>query len=101
MAMTDTGLRQSYELTDEEWHDLDEIGYVRLGVVLSEEEIDQLCDRIDDIMLGNIHYEGMRMQLCPSAGEGKKGGFSPEHKGSSLKYRKIQELEMEVIGPRF
>ena len=96
MAMTCTHLRQNNELTEAEWQELEAIGYVRLGVVLPEEKIDRLCDRIDEIMLCNIHYEGMRMQLCPSAAE-PMTGFSARHKSSSLKYRKIQELEMDSL----
>ena len=98
MAMIGTNLRQNTELTEAEWQELEEIGYVRLGVILPEREINRLCDRIDEIMLGKIRYEGMRMQLCPSASEAEgMTGFSARHKDSSLKYRKIQELEMDPL----
>ena len=50
------------------------------------------------VMLGKVRYEGMRMQLCPSASGAKEmTGFTARHKGSSLKYRKIQELEMDPL----
>ncbi len=98
MAMIGTNLRQNTELTEAEWQELEAIGYVRLGVILPEGEINRLCGRIDEIMLGKIRYEGMRMQLCPSASEAEEmTGFSARHKGSSLKYRKIQELEMDPL----
>ena len=93
-----TNLRQSSTVTDAEWQALEEVGYVRLGVVASEAQIDELCERIDQIMLGDIRYEGMQMQLCPSASDDReKVDFSQNHKGSSLKYRKIQELEMDPL----
>ncbi len=98
MTTAITNLRQKNKMTDAEWQELEKVGYVRLGVVLPKEEIDRLCERIDEIMLGKIRYEGMRMQLCPSAlGAEQMTGFSAKHKGSSLKYRKIQELEMDPL----
>ena len=91
-------LRQNDKITPAEWQLLEEMGYVRLGVVLTEAEIDRLCQRIDQIMWGTIRYPGMRMQLCPSAlGSEKMSRFSPQHKGSSLKYRKIEQLEMDPL----
>ena len=98
MAIVHKNLRQNNKMTEAEWLKLEEVGYVRLGVVLPEAEIDRLCQRIDEIMLGTIRYEGMRMQLCPSSSKvGLTTSFSAEHKGSSLKYRKIQELEMDPL----
>jgi len=81
-------------VTSAEWKLLEEVGYVRLGVVLTEAEIDRLCQRIDQIMWGTIRYPGMRMQLYPSAlGSEKVSRFS----GSSLKCRKIEQLEMDPL----
>ena len=98
MAIVHKKLRQNNKMTEAEWLKLEEVGYVRLGIVLPEAEIDRLCQRIDEIMLGTIRYEGMRMQLCPSSSKvGLTTSFSAEHKGSSLKYRKIQELEMDPL----
>ena len=98
MAIVHKNLRQNNKMTEAEWLKLEEVGYVRLGIVLPEAEIDRLCQRIDEIMLGTIRYEGMRMQLCPSSSKvGLTTSFSAEHKGSSLKYRKIQELEMDPL----
>ncbi len=74
-----------------------ENGYVRLGRVVAKEQIDALCQRIDAIMLGDIHYENMLMQLCPSAGNDTLAHQTKEFKGSSLKYRKIQDLEQDPL----
>ena len=46
-----------------------ERGYVRLGRVVPVAQIEALCARIDDIMLGRVRYDNMLMQLCPSAGQ--------------------------------
>ncbi|SVD36474.1 uncharacterized protein METZ01_LOCUS389328, partial [marine metagenome] len=40
-----------------------ETGYLRLGQVVSSDEIQALCGCIDNIMLGQMRYEGMPMQL--------------------------------------
>lgn len=74
-----------------------EQGYVRLGHVAPTEEIEALCERIDAIMLGQVTYDKMYMQLCPSAGDPEKAKHTRENKGSSLKYRKIQDLEWDPL----
>ena len=74
-----------------------EEGYVRLGHVAPRDEIDDLCRRIDQIMLGEVRYDSMLMQLCPSAGHPELSRQSREFKGSSLKYRKIQDLEQDPL----
>ncbi len=84
-------------LSDEELEQYNELGYVRLGHVAPDEEIDGLCERIDDIMLGNISYDNMLMQLCPSAGKPELSKQTKEFKGSSLKYRKIQDLDQDPL----
>ena len=98
MIIVKTKLRQNNKVSEAEWRELESVGYVRLGVVLPSAQIDRLCNRIDQIMLGNIRYEGMGMQLCPSGSRAEqKTRFSAKYQGSSLKYRKIQELEMDPL----
>lgn len=72
-------------------------GYVRLGHVAPRTEIDALCQRIDQIMLGQVRYDDMLMQLCPSVGNPELARQTKEFKGSSLKYRKIQDLEQDPL----
>jgi hypothetical protein len=72
-------------------------GYVRLGHVVPTGQIEALCERIDDIMLGRIRYDNMLMQLCPSAGQPELSVQTKTFKGSSLKYRKIQDLEQDPL----
>ena len=85
------------ELSAAELDQFHEQGYVRLGHVASREEIDGLCQRIDQIMLGEVRYDNMLMQLCPSAGNPELSRQTKEFKGSSLKYRKIQDLEQDSL----
>ena len=84
-------------LNREELEAFHEEGYVRLGRAVPVAQIKALCQRIDDIMLGKVVYPDMLMQLCPSAGEGERARQSREFKGSSLKYRKIQDLERDPL----
>lgn len=85
---TTTTTCEATALTDQNWTEYNEEGYTRLGVVYPEEEIDRLCERIDEIMLGKIRYEGMMMQKCPSSEEGTD---------ETLNYRKIQDLEQDPV----
>ncbi len=85
------------KLTEEELRAYQEYGYVRIGHVAPPGEIETLCQRIDDIMLGKIRYGNMLMQLCPSAGKPELANQSKTYKESSLKYRKIQDLEQDPL----
>ena len=69
------------ELSAAELDQFHEQGYVRLGHVASREEIDGLCQRIDQIMLGEVSYDNMLMQLCPSAGNPELSRQTKEFKG--------------------
>ena len=84
-------------LSDAELAAYHEHGYVRLGKVAPDEEIEALCRRIDDIMLGKIRYDNMLMQLCPSAGKPELSTQTKVFKGSTLKYRKVQDLEQDPL----
>ena len=75
-----------------------EEGYVRLGHLLSNKELAALQQRIDDIMLGAIPYEKMRFQLDSTTGVYREA--PPEsigHKGATLQYRKIMDLEQDPL----
>ncbi len=84
-------------LTHDELAAYHEHGYVRLGKVAPDDEINALCQRIDDIMLGKIRYDKMLMQLCPSAGKPELSTQTKVFKGSTLKYRKVQDLEQDPL----
>ena len=68
-----------------------------MGKVLSDEELAVLQQRMDDIMLGRapLDYDRMAMQLDREPGTGKPGPQSKGHKGATLSYRKIQDLEYD------
>jgi ectoine hydroxylase-related dioxygenase (phytanoyl-CoA dioxygenase family) len=87
-------------LTDAQWAQYQREGYLVLGKVLSDERLKALQDRIDAIMLGDadIDYSKVLMQLDSTTG---KYEDAPEqtmgHKGRSLAYRKIQNLEHDRV----
>lgn len=87
-------------ITDDQWSRYERDGYLRLGPVLSPEDLHALSRRIDDIMLGRaaVDYDQLLMQLDSTTGEYSDAGVqSNGHKGDTLAYRKIQNLEIDDL----
>jgi ectoine hydroxylase-related dioxygenase (phytanoyl-CoA dioxygenase family) len=87
-------------LTDEQWRQYEEQGYLRLGRTLGPGELSALQERIDAIMLGtaDVDYDRLLMQLDSTTGKYEDAGAqSRGHKGATLGYRKIQELEIDPL----
>ena len=83
-------------LTDTQWAQYERDGFLRLGHVLQPDELQALQTRIDDIMLGraDLDYNRLLMQLDSLDGKYENAGQqSRGHKGATLNYRKIQDLE--------
>ena len=85
-------------IDDKQWQRFLEEGYLLLGAVLDDAELNTLKTRIDDIMQGKVElpYDRMMMQL-----DGKSSCYremepmTKGHKGQTLNYRKITELELD------
>ena len=87
-------------LTDARLQEFRRRGYLRLGKLLGDEELRALRVRIDEIMLGTapVPYDRMLMQLDPGTSPPqRRRGASTGHKGATLAYRKIQDLELEPL----
>lgn len=87
-------------VSDESWRRYQRDGYLRIGRVVDDEELAALQQRIDDIMLGraDIDYNQLLMQLDSETGEyGDAGAQTRGHKGATLNYRKIQDLELDPL----
>ncbi len=84
-------------ITGEQWEHFWENGYVRIGQVVSDAEFARLQQRMDDIMLGKapLDYDEIMMQLDRHPGKNAPGPQSKGHKGATLLYRKIQNLERD------
>ena len=79
-------------------------GYLRLGRVAPLPEIERLCSRADDVLLGDVQYPGMTFQLCPSAVDVAEqwedvrtsaGLEAAVAAVRTLKYRKVQGWERD------
>ena len=87
-------------ITREQWSFYDEQGYLKLGRLLSDDELAALQQRIDQIMLGRaqLDYSKLTMQLDAESGRYEDmPTISRGHKGATLGYRKIQDLELDDL----
>ncbi|MCB9149628.1 MAG: phytanoyl-CoA dioxygenase family protein [Caldilineaceae bacterium] len=88
------------QISPTQWTQYEEQGYLHLGRVLDDQELHALQQRIDEIMLGTapLDYDRMLMQLDSTTGDYKD--MPPQtngHKGATLNYRKIQDLELDPL----
>ncbi len=87
-------------LSNSQWEQYNQDGYLKLGKLFDAQGLKELQDRIDQIMLGtaDVNYEQLLMQLDSETGNYEDAGVqSPGHKGSTLNYRKIQNLEFDPV----
>jgi hypothetical protein len=85
-------------LSDSQWWEFYQQGYLHLGKLLDDAELASLQERIDEIMLGKVRYEKMMMQLDGGGAYEDLPSQTVGFKGATLDYRKIQDLEQD---PRF
>ena len=85
------------EITARQWEEFDREGFLFLGRVASEKQLAGMQQRIDYIMLGlaQVNYDQIMMQLDREPGTGRPGPQTKGHKGPTLLYRKIQQLEFD------
>ena len=87
-------------ISDTQWQTFQDLGSVRLGRVVTDEELEELRRRIDEIMLGTapVPYDRIMMQLDTRTG--RHEDMDPQtkgHKGATLAYRKMQGLEFDPL----
>src|SRR3954471_16348117 len=90
----------THSISPEQWAFYDEHGYLKLGRVMDDATLEALRRRIDDIMLGRapVDYGRLMMQLDSDTGKYEDAGEqSRGHKGTTLGYRKIQDLEFDPL----
>ena len=85
------------KITAKQWQHFDRSRFLRLGQIASDQQLVDMQQRINDIMLGlaSINYDQLLMQLDREPGTGKPGPQTTDHKGATLLYRKIQQLEFD------
>ena len=92
------------ELSYAQWQEYEREGYLRLGRCLTDEELAAMQQRMDGIMLGTapVDYDRMMMQLDRIPGKTDEPGPGTKgHKGATLHYRKIQDLEFDPLFLRY
>ena len=91
-------------ISENQWADFDEHGYVKLGNVVEADTIEHRGQRINEIMLGQaeLNYDQIPMQedADPDAYETPQP-HTQGHKGGHLNYRKIQKLEFDPFFLRY
>lgn len=91
-------------ITDRQWAQYTTEGYLHLGRLLDDDGLASLQQRIDAIMLGeaDADYDRMMMQLDTETGQyGDMSAQTTGHKGATLNYRKIEQLECDPLFLRY
>lgn len=78
--------------------ELEQHGYARLGRVLSDEGLELLRERAEELMLGRVSYPGLFFQPDATTGRYEDAPLGLGWQGPSLDYRKLEKLELD---PRF
>jgi phytanoyl-CoA hydroxylase len=97
-----TGLHAP-QLSDAELEHFEREGFIVLGRVAPPEQIEAMCERIDDIMMGRVVLPNPALfQLCPSAEDlphyAEHGSAQTKvWKGATLRYHKVQDLEQDLL----
>src|SRR3989338_4589579 len=84
-------------INNQQWNEFQELGYLKIGQI-DPATLKAVQDRIDEIMLGKapLNYDRIMMQLDSATGNYEDAGDqSKGFKGSTLAYRKIQDLEYD------
>jgi phytanoyl-CoA hydroxylase len=74
-----------------------EHGWARLGRVATDETLEALRARADDVMLGRVTYPGLFFQMDAASGSYDDLTFGEGYEGPSLEYRKIEKLEQDPL----
>lgn len=85
-------------LSEYQWREFQEQGFLKLGRVGTEEQLRALQTRIDALMLGRVPNEGIWFQLDSQDGQyGSVKDWDGQWKGPTLNYRKIEKLERDPL----
>ncbi|HVH44236.1 MAG TPA: phytanoyl-CoA dioxygenase family protein [Labilithrix sp.] len=74
-----------------------EHGWARLGTLADEATLVALRARADAIMLGEVTYPGLFFQHDSDSGRYEDLEYGKGWKGPSLKYRKVEKLELDPL----
>jgi hypothetical protein len=72
-------------------------GFAQLGRVLSEDALQALRARADALMLGQVVHEGLFFQHDSASGRYDELPLGRGYLGPSLRYRKLEKLELDPL----
>ena len=73
-------------------------GHLRLGKLLSTQDLAALQERSDAIMMGDVRYENMRYELDSKTGSyGDRVAKTTQHEKATLQYRRIDRLDKDPL----
>jgi hypothetical protein len=84
-------------LSDQQWSEYQQQGYLRLGPVLDASELAAVQRRIDAIMLGEVRYPALQYQLDTGGAYEELPDPDARGAGATLRYRKLQGLEADPL----
>jgi len=84
-------------LSDEQLRHFEQYGYLQLGTVLDESQLDALRRRLDAIMLGEIRNPGLQFQLDTGGAYEALADPVAGLPEKTLGYRKVQGLETDPL----
>lgn len=84
-------------LDEQQWHDFARDGFLHLGQVLTSAEVAALCERADQLALGQVRNAGIEMQLDTGGAYEELPGAVRSFAEGTLLYRKIQGLEKDPL----
>jgi hypothetical protein len=87
-------------LTESQWSDYLRDGYLRLGPVLSPEEVAALCARADELALGSRTFPELELQPDTGGDYEQLPGAVHAFERGTLLYRKIQGLQHDPLFAR-
>lgn len=72
-------------------------GFARLGKIADDATLEKLRARADELMLGQVKYDGMFFQIDTDSGSYGDLTYGKGYEGPSLNYRKIEKLELDPL----
>ena len=84
-------------ISSEQWQSYDQDGFLPLGRTLEPARVQVLVGRMNAIMLGEIQYPQMLMQLDGGGAYDSMPEMTRGFKGPRLDYRKIEDLEKDEL----
>jgi len=84
-------------LSEAQWGDYARLGFLRLGRLLDEGQLEALRRRADELALGRVRNPGVQMQLDTGGAYDALPAATDRFEEGTILYRKIQGLETDEL----